>query len=76
MISVGISTFRQNMFQYMKSIERGKSIQLVSHGREVAIVIPPANRFKLAREKLKELRKTAKVGDVISPVEENWAVEK
>ncbi len=76
MISVGISSFRQNMFKYMKSIERGKSIQLVSHGREVAIVIPPSNRYEIAREKLKELRKTAKVGDVISPVESKWDAEK
>ncbi len=76
MISIGISTFRQNMFQYMKSIERGNSIQLVSHGRDVAIVIPPSNRFELARKKLKELRKTAKIGDVVSPVEDIWDVEK
>jgi prevent-host-death family protein len=58
--------------EVLKKIERGAVISITSRGREIARLVPPENSMKQAREKLKALRRTAIVKDVLSPLDEDW----
>ena len=76
MEKVAVSEFRANLLVFLKRVERGEGITLTSRGREVARIMPPENKREEARAALEELRKTAVVGDVVSPVEEEWEAMK
>lgn len=78
MESVGIHEFQSNMTEILREIEAGKVIMLISQGREVAKLVPPDNETEKARKRLRELRRTAVVGDVLSPVTgtEEWEAMK
>lgn len=76
MEKVAVSEFRANLLGFLKKVERGEAITLTSRGREVARIIPPENKRKVSREALQALRKTACVGDVVSPLEEQWEAMK
>lgn len=73
---VAVSEFRANLVNFLKRVERGEIITLTSRGREVAKIIPPDNKTENARNTLIKLRKTAVIGDVLSPIEDKWEVLK
>lgn len=72
MESIAVSDFRANIMKILKQIEHGASLDITSRGKVVAKLVPPDYTRTLAREKLEILRETAKVYDVLSPIEENW----
>lgn len=72
METVGVSTLKKNLTHLLKKVERGESIMITSRGSEVALLVPPGNKMEKARKALETLRKTAHVGDVMSPVSEDW----
>ncbi len=72
MESVCASELRSNLTEILRRIESGRIINITLRGREVARLVPPDNKVEKARKKLDELRKTAFVGDVLSPIEEEW----
>lgn len=72
MESIAVSDFRANIMKVLKQIEHGASLDITSRGKVVAKLVPPDYTRTLAREKLDALRETAKVYDVLSPVDENW----
>lgn len=76
MEKVAVSKFRANLVGFLKRVEKGEVITLTSRGHEVAKIIPPDDISKNARNALKKLRKTAFVGDVLSPIEDEWEVLK
>jgi len=47
-----------------------------SRGHEVARLVPPEKKMVKSRKMLEKLRKTAYVGDVVSPHSEDWKVLK
>lgn len=72
MESIAVSDFRANIMKILKQIEHGASLDITSRGKVVAKLVPPDYTRTLARGKLEILRETAKVYDVLSPIEENW----
>jgi len=76
MESIGVSKLRENMVLFLNKVQQGESIAITSRGTEIAMLIPIKNKKKVSRNALKELRKTAIVGDVVSPIEEEWKVLK
>ncbi len=76
MEKVAVSEFRANLVGFLKRVEKGEVIVLTSRGHEVAKIIPPDDKSENARNALKKLRKTAFVGDVLSPIEDEWEVLK
>ncbi len=76
MEKVAVSEFRANLVGFLKRVEKGEVITLTSRGHEVAKIIPPDNKSEDARNALKKLRKTASIGDVLSPIEDEWEVLK
>jgi len=72
METVGVSKLRDNMMAFLKMVQEGKAITITSRGREIAMIVPVRNKTNSARKALEELRKTAHVGDVLSPISEKW----
>ncbi len=68
MESVGVSKLRQNMALFLNKVQQGDSITITSRGTEIAMLIPLKNKKEVSRNVLKQLRKTAIVGDVVSPI--------
>lgn len=75
MVTVGVNTLRRNLSAVLKKVENGESISITSRGHEIALLVPPGSKMEKARSALQELRKTAFVGDVISPVTEEWELQ-
>ncbi len=76
METVGVNTLKKNLTVFLKKVEDGEHIAITSRGHEIALLVPPVSRLEKARAALDELRTTAFVGDVISPVTEEWELLK
>ena len=63
---------RANLLEAMEEIKKGNTIIITSRGKPVAQLIPPPDRRKEAIARLKALRKTAIIGDILSPTGEKW----
>jgi len=74
METVGVSKLREHLVSFLKRVELGEDIIITSRGHGVARLVPLGDKMKKARETLRQLRKNAVVGDVISPVGERWEV--
>ncbi|CAB1083149.1 hypothetical protein D1AOALGA4SA_10730 [Olavius algarvensis Delta 1 endosymbiont] len=72
MESIGVSKLRENMVLFLNKVQQGESITITSRGTEIAMLIPIKDKKEVSRHALKQLRKTAIVGDVVSPIEEEW----
>jgi len=72
MLNVTISEFRANLLKYLKIVQHGEKINVTSKGESLATLSPPISQFSTARQKLKKLAKTARIHDVLSPVENDW----
>lgn len=72
MQSIAVSDLRANLMKILKKIEKGSSVVITSRGKAVAQLVPADKSVKEAESKILEIRKTAKIHDVISPIEENW----
>lgn len=72
MESIGVSKLRENMVLFLNKVQQGESITITSRGTEIAMLIPIRDKKEVSRNALKQLRKTAIVGDVVSPIEEEW----
>lgn len=69
---VNITEFRANLLKYLEKANAGEHISVTTNGRLLATITPPVNQKELAKKRLGELAKTAKLHDVISPIEEDW----
>jgi len=76
MESIAVSVLRSKIMHVLKEVEVGASINITSRGKVVAILVPPDFSRKATKDRLKTLRRTAVVHDVISPVDETWNAEK
>jgi prevent-host-death family protein len=72
MKTITISDLRANLMETISLVKKGKSILVTSHGKPVAQLVPPADKREEAKAVIKALRKTAKIGDVVSPTGEIW----
>jgi len=73
MLSIGISEFRAKINLILQKVQQGEIVSITSRGAEIAKLVPPAYAQSAARQQLEELRQTAVVGDVLSPLAETWA---
>ncbi|MBN2059283.1 MAG: type II toxin-antitoxin system Phd/YefM family antitoxin [Deltaproteobacteria bacterium] len=72
MEKVGISAFRENLSNFLKKAQKGQVISITSHGHEMAKLVPPEDKMMKARTILRELAKRASIGDVLSPIDDEW----
>ena len=76
MDEVKLTELRQNLPAYLKQVEKGRELRITSRGKPVARLLPAESAVEAARARLKTLRKTAHVGDVIAPTGERWRAER
>ena len=77
MDTIPVSDLRANLMKVLKQIEHGSIVDITSRGKVVAKLVPPDYIKENARKRLKELRKDAVIGDIISPIDVQWkAVQK
>jgi len=71
MKTITISELRHNIMSFVKKAQAGENFFITSRGNVVAKLVPVENKKQMAKERLKELQKTAYVGDVLSSVDAN-----
>jgi antitoxin (DNA-binding transcriptional repressor) of toxin-antitoxin stability system len=72
MKQIAVSQIQKKIPEILSVIHAGETISVTFKGREVAKLVPPENHMETARKKLAQLRKTAKIGDVLSPIDAAW----
>ena len=76
MEKVGISTLRENLSVFLKKVQKGHAITITSRGHEMARLVPIEAKREKSRAILRELRKNAFIGDILSPIHEDWEAMK
>lgn len=76
MPKVNITELRQNLPAYLARVRDGEAVEVTVRGRVIARIVPDEDRQAAARQWLKKLRKTARVGDIMSPSGEAWDAER
>jgi prevent-host-death family protein len=74
MEKVTVSTLREKLSAFISKAQKGQVITITSHGHELARLVPAENRSDTSKKKLAKLSKTAVIGDIVSPVDEDWEV--
>jgi prevent-host-death family protein len=72
MKTVTISELRANLLKYLARVQGGERIEVTSKGAVMATLVPPVGEREAARARLAELASTAKIGDVVTPIDEDW----
>ncbi len=72
MEKVGVSILREKLSTFLKKVQEGQVITITSRGHEIAKFVPMEDKAKKSREMLRELGKNAFIGDMLSPINEEW----
>lgn len=75
MQTVNISDFRANLLKYLEKANSGEQINVTTNGKLLATIAPPVNQKQQAKQQLKQLAKSAKVFDVVTPTDSVWDAE-
>jgi len=71
---VGVSMFRKNMTVLLRKVQTGQSITITSRGHDLVRLAPLEDNTEKSKRILKQLGETAVIGDVLSPIGEQWEV--
>lgn len=75
MQQVKITDLRAHLPDYLKKVRNGEEIQITSHGKPVARLVPELTEVEAAQKRLDALRGTMMVGDVMEPLESQWGAD-
>ncbi len=75
MRDVNITELRAHLPCYLRQVAEGEEIRVTQKGRVIARIVPDQSQRAQARAALAELSKSARIGDVESPVAEAWSVD-
>ncbi|MBK9983087.1 MAG: type II toxin-antitoxin system prevent-host-death family antitoxin [Saprospiraceae bacterium] len=70
--TISVSDLRANLTSILELVKKGKTVIVTYHGKPIANIMPPSDRRAVAIAQLKALRKTAIIGDILSPLDEPW----
>ena len=76
MRKVGVSALRENLSMFLKKVQKGEVITITSRGHDMARLVPVEDKGVKSRKILRELGKNAVIGDIISPIDEEWEAMK
>jgi prevent-host-death family protein len=76
MHEINVTELRNHLPKYLANVYKWEEILVTSHGKVIARILPPTDTRQEAKRKLQELSKICEIKDVISPIEEEWEVEK
>jgi prevent-host-death family protein len=72
MLTVGVNQLRRNLGQFLQRVQAGERVIITVRGHRVAQLTPLNKPRQQAREALQQLRENAVIGDVVSPLDEEW----
>lgn len=72
MSKISVTELRQNLPAYLAKVRGGKEIEVAVHGKVIARIVPEQDAAQTAKARLVALRKTVKIGDVMSPSGDLW----
>ncbi|MFQ6676705.1 MAG: type II toxin-antitoxin system Phd/YefM family antitoxin [Fidelibacterota bacterium] len=72
MTSIAVSDLRANLMKVLEQIKKGAQIQITSHGKVVAKLVPADQSQSTAQKELLEIGNTAILGDIVAPIDETW----
>ncbi len=75
MQQVKITDLRAHLPDYLKKVSNGEEIQITSHGKPVARLVPELTEVEAAQKRLDALHGTMMVGDVLEPLESQWSAD-
>ena len=75
MTRVSMAELRQRLAHYLDRVEQGERVQIMRRGRVVATLAPSHAAEDTALERLVFLRKQARIGDVVSPLDVEWEAD-
>ena len=75
MASVSMAELRQRLAHYLDRVEQGERIQIKRRGKVIATMEPSLAAGETAGQRLRLLRKQARIGDVVSPLGEKWEAD-
>jgi prevent-host-death family protein len=77
MSSINVTELRQHLPEYLKQVQAGEEIAITLHGKTIARIVPEVKESKreAALKRIDALRGTVIVGDIISPIEEEWTAD-
>ena len=73
---ISISELRQHLADYLKRVKRGETLRVTQHGAVVARIEPALSEKEAAKARIEALRKTLKLGDVMTPIDVEWNAAK
>ena len=76
MEKVNISTLRENLSIFLKKVQKGQVITITSRGHEMARLVPVKDKSEKSKEILRKLGEKAIIGDILSPIDEEWEATK
>ena len=76
MKEVNVTELRNKLPAYLGQVKAGEELLLTSRGRAIAKVVPIGDERNNARKQLAILRKKCRIGDVVSPLDEQWESQK
>lgn len=68
---VNITEFRSNLPFYLQKVKTGTELQITSHGKSIARLVPEQDEVEKASARLLKLRGTMITGNVIDPIDSN-----
>ncbi len=67
MKELNVTELRANLLAYLRMIEQGEELLLTSRGKAIARLLSAADVRAGARKHLALLRRTCRIGDVVTP---------
>lgn len=68
MQQIKVSELRKHLPDYLRKVSQGEELQITNHGKVIARLIPENDEVEAARQRLKALRGTMILGDIVSPI--------
>ncbi|MDP6688267.1 MAG: type II toxin-antitoxin system prevent-host-death family antitoxin [Alphaproteobacteria bacterium] len=72
MLRVSITEFRGNLPLYLQKVKTGVELQITSHGKSIARLVPEQDEVEKASARLSKLRGTMITGNVVDPIDAEW----
>lgn len=66
---VNITEFRSNLPFYLQKVKTGTELQITSHGKSIARLVPEQDEVEKASARLLKLRGTMITGNVVDPID-------
>ena len=68
MQQVNVTKLRSRLPYFLQQVKKGVELQITSHGKSIARIVPEPNDVEEAQQRLLQLRGTMITGDIIDPV--------